>query len=452
MATLDPTSNHHTSLPQTPDDWRLGPLPPAISLFALAGAMGMLLGVTAFVLKGAIKGVSLFLVGHLRPDHPNWALLMIPVVGILLAVAFQKYVARRNLEHGTDKVEGMLKAGNYHIPGVFSWGPLVASVFTLGFGGSAGAEGPIATSGASFGSYLARRFGLPSRLMRIMIGCGAGAGIAAIFKAPIGGVLFTVEVMGMEMATVPLIALIVACLVAGMSCYALTGFTLDVPLTHVQMFDPKMSGWIMLLGVVCGIYSLYYTYIGRILRHIFNKIGNRWLTALFSGAILAVLLFAFPALYGEGYSTMASIIDGDTDALIRYSIFNRQGIAPDLTLAVMVCLGVALAKPMACISSNSGGGVAGDFAPTLFAGCMAGMFFAGGFNDLCGLGLPVNNFAVSAMAGVMAGVIHAPLMAIFIVIEMTGYYGMTFPVMLAAGFSYGTVLVGKSLSHNICQR
>lgn len=447
MPTLDPTSSHKTSLPQTPDDWHLGMLPPTVSLFAIAGGLGIILGTIAFALKGSIRWFSVLLTGHLKPDHLNWALLVIPIVGILLAVIFQKFVARRSLEHGTDKVEDMLNKGDYHLPVVYSWGPLIASVFTLGFGGSAGAEGPIATSGAGIGSIMARRFNLPPRLMRILIGCGAGAGIAAIFKAPIGGVMFTIEVMGVELATVPLIALIISCLVAAMTSYALTGFTLDVPLTHVQMFDPHMSGWIIILGIVCGLYSLYYTLIGKWLRRFFNSIGNMWLTALVSAAILGVALFIFPALYGEGYSTMASIIDGDTDALIRYGLFNRGGVAPGLTLAVLVCLGVALVKPIACIASNSGGGVAGDFAPTLFAGCMAGMFFAGGLNDLFGLGLPVNNFAVSAMAGVMAGVIRAPLMAIFIVVEMTGYYGMTFPVMLAAGFSYCTIKLAKHMLH-----
>lgn len=170
-----------------------------------------------------------------------------------------------------------------------------------------------------------------------------------------------------------------------------------------------------------------------------------WLKGLCSGGILSVVLFVFPALYGEGYTTMASIIDGDVDALIRYSLFNRTGITPGLGTAVIVCLGVALFKPVACVSTNSGGGVAGDFAPTLFAGCMVGLFFAGGLNEWAGLGLPANNFAVSAMAAVMAGVIKAPLMAIFIVIEMTGYFGITFPAMIAAGFSYSTVLIGRQL-------
>ena len=404
-----------------------------------------MMGIIACLLKHAVSIISMALVSHFRPDHLNWSLLVIPVAGIMLVVAFQKFVARRKLGHGLDQIEDMIKTGNYNIPKVFAWGPLFAAPLTLGFGGSAGAEGPIASSGSTIGSLVARKLNLPVRLMRILIACGAGAGIAGIFKAPVAGVLFTVEVMGMELATVPLVALVIACLISGMTCYALTGFTLDVPLKHVQMFDPSMSWWIILLGIFCGLYSLYYTYVGTLLRNLFRSIPDMWLKGLCSGGILSVVLFVFPALYGEGYTTMASIIDGDVDALIRYSLFNRTGITPGLGTAVIVCLGVALFKPVACVSTNSGGGVAGDFAPTLFAGCMVGLFFAGGLNEWAGLGLPANNFAVSAMAAVMAGVIKAPLMAIFIVIEMTGYFGMTFPAMIAAGFSYSTVLIGRQL-------
>lgn len=441
MATPDPTSTQHTSLPSTPEAWRLGPLPPAISLFCMAGALGLIMGVLAFMLKSAIKHISLTLTSHFDPVTANWALLVIPLVGIVLTVLFQRIVARRNLEHGTDTIGRMVKSGRYSVPGIFAWGPLIGASLTLGFGGSAGAEGPIATSGAALGSLGARKLGLPPNLVRILIGCGAGAGIAGIFKAPIGGVLFTIEVMGMELATVPMLALVIACLVSGMACYGLTGFTLDVPLTTIQAFDPHMSVWLIVTGVMCGVYSVYYTMAGRWLRRLFGRIGNVWINAILSGVILSVLVFTFPALYGEGYDTMAHIIDGDIDALVRFGPFMHHGFAPHTGLVVLVCLGVALMKPIACISTNSGGGIAGDFAPTLFAGCMTGMFFAGGLNDLFALNLPVNNFAVSAMAAVMAGVIKAPLMSIFIVVEMTGYYGMTFPVMLAAGASYCTVLL-----------
>lgn len=426
-----------------PGEWRLGPLPPGISVLAIAGGIGLLTGTAAWLLKTMIKYMSLVLIDRFHINEVNYGLLVIPLVGIVLAIAFQKWVARRRLDHGVDRVEKMVKEGKVDIPAVFGWGPLIASTFTLGFGGSAGAEGPIATSGAAIGSYAGRRLGLSPRLMAVMIACGAGAGIAGIFKAPVGGMLFTLEVLKMELGVVPVLALVFACLISGMTSYGLTGFTLDVPLTQVQHFHPELAGWVILTGVACGVYSLYYRYVCARVRALFSRIGRPWLTGVVSGAILSVLVFLFPALYGEGYDTMAKVIDGNLGALTAYSLFEGHGLS--LGFTTLLCAGIALAKPAACTASNSGGGVAGDFAPTLFAGTMAGMCFAGVMTLLGVDGIYAPNLALSAMAAVMAGVIKAPLMAIFIVVEMTGYFGMMFPVMLAAAFSYVTVLTGEYL-------
>ena len=375
------------------------------------------------------------------------------MTGILLAVLFQRFVARRKLEHGTDQLGKMLTRGDYAVPSIFAWGPLVAAVMTLGFGGSAGAEGPIATSGGTVGSLLSRKLKMPPQLVKIMIGCGAGAGIAGIFKAPIGGVLFTIEVMGMELATIPLLALVIACLVSGMTCYGLTGFTLDVPLTQAVHFDPSNWAWVPLLGVFCGLYSCYYTWIGQRLRHMFvRQIGQKWVNAILSGLILGVALIVFPILYGEGYESMARLIDGDLTPIVSHGLWARWGMTPGIVTVALLCLGISIMKPIACIATNSGGGVAGDFAPTLFAGCIAGLFFGCGLDAAFGLGLPHDSLALCAMAGVMAGVISAPLMAIFIVVEMTGYFGMTFPVMLCAISSYATVLSVRALIRNAKSR
>ena len=316
--------------------------------------------------------------------------------------------------------------------------PVLASTLTLGFGGSAGAEGPIASTGAALASQLGRWVGLPPRLMMIIIGCGAGAGIAGIFKAPVGGMMFTLEVMGMEMTTVAVIALTIACVIGGMTSYGMTGFSLDVPLNHPQYFDPHMSGWIIVLGVLCGLYSIYYSRVGVLTQRLLGLCRSPWLKALLSGIILAVLVFVFPSLYGEGYETMARLIDGNLTAMTDYSFWHMDG-RPTLDTIMLVCGGVAVVKSFACTATNSGGGVAGDFAPTLFAGCMAGFFFGGILNMLFGLSLPLGNCALIAMAGAMAGIIKAPLMAMFIVVEMTGYYGMMFPVAICSVTSYATV-------------
>lgn len=419
-------------------EWRLGSLPPSVSLYVLATMVGLIAGTGAFILKSTIKWMSMMLIPHFNPHGGNWALLIIPLVGIVLTVVFQRFGLKKNISHGLDKIENMVKQGHYNISPTFTYGPIMASTLTLGFGGSAGAEGPIASAGAAAASQLGRWVGLPPRLMMIIIGCGAGAGIAGIFKAPVGGIMFTLEVMGMSLTTVSVLALTIACVVGGMTSYGLTGFTLDVPLTHPQYFDPHMSGWVIVLGVLCGLYSLYYSKLNVWMQKLFGYARSPWIKALLSGSILSVLVFVFPSLYGEGYDTMAKLIDGNFAVMTDYSFWHIHGLPPLMTI-ILVCGGVAAVKSLACTASNSGGGVAGDFAPTLFAGCMAGFFFGGLINECFGLSLPLGNCALIAMAGTMSGIIKAPLMAMFIVVEMTGYYGMMFPVAICSVVSYSTV-------------
>ena len=191
--------------------WQLGSLPPSVSLYVLATLVGLITGGCAFLLKSVIKWLSILVVNHFNVAGVNWALLVVPLIGIILTVALQRYGFRRNIEHGLDKIDAMVKQKQYYIPATYTYGPIMASTLTLGLGGSAGAEGPIASTGAALASQLGRWVGLPPRLMMIIIGCGAGAGIAGIFKAPVGGMMFTLEVMGMSMTTVSMIALTIAC-------------------------------------------------------------------------------------------------------------------------------------------------------------------------------------------------------------------------------------------------
>lgn len=433
----DQTSTSHSST--DPQQWRLGDLPPAVSLFMLATMVGLIAGLGAFILKTTIKWMSYLFTEHFHHSGVNWLLLVVPLVGILLTVALQRYGFRRNIEHGLDKIGDMLRNNQLNIPATYTYGPILASTLTLGFGGSAGAEGPIASVGAAAASKLGQWFNLPPRLLLMIIGCGAGAGIAGIFKAPVGGIMFTLEVMGMEMTTVAMIALTIACVVGGMTSYGLTGFTLDVPLAHPQYFDPSLTGWVIVLGVFCGLYSIYYSWVGSLMKKLFLKLRSPWIKAIVSGSILSSLVFLFPSLYGEGYEVMAKLIDGDLSAVTDFTFWMTDSGTPRLEVVAMLCGLIAAVKSIACVSSNDGGGVAGDFAPTLFAGCFAGFFFATVLNNLFGLNLPVENFSLIAMAGAMSGIIKAPLMSMFIVVEMTGYYGMMFPVVVCSIVSQATV-------------
>ncbi len=417
--------------------WRRDNVPDGVFAVTLAVLVGAVTGFGAFLLKTFVKFISGFLTGGLHMSGFNWYLLLIPVVGILLTGIYVRYILRDNIEHGVAQLMRDLSKKMYDLKRHLTYAPIFASSITLGFGGSAGAEGPIAYTGAAIGSNVGRMFGMSPQLLMIMIGCGAGAGIAGIFKAPIGGVLFTLEVLKMELTTLSVIALIVASVVSAMIVYVCTGCTFDVGFIQTIDFDPSILPYVLLLGLFCGVYSIYYSAIMHRMQRFYNRISNPWIKNLSSGLLLAVLIFVFPVLYGEGYGAVAKILNGDASVMADHSFYFIHG-HNDMWLLI-IAAGVLLVKAFATSSSNSGGGIAGDFAPTLFAGCMAGYLFAGTLNHFFGLDLPTGNLALVGMAGVMAGAIQAPLMALFITVEMTGASGLFLPVMLCSAISYTTV-------------
>lgn len=419
----------------------------AHTLAVLIGVcIGLISGVMAWVLKMLIAGTS-----HILSSIPSTGagmpiLLILPLAGILLSVAYQQFVLRRNIEHGTERVKQQLDAGKTRLGRTLIYAPIIASTLTLGFGGSAGSEGPIATSSAAVGSAVGRIFGLPKSQMRLMIGIGAGAGIAGIFKAPLGGALFTIEVLMLEMTTLSMIALIISCIASSMTAYTLSAWTYDINVTSPVAFEPSILPYVIIFGVLCGAYSLYYSAVSEKLRRFFEKRKNIWTRAIISGAILSVLIFIFPMLYGEGYASLTKLLNGSRSIMSEGSIFRIAD--SDIALQIVLIAGMLLAKPAAACSSNSGGGVAGDFAPTLFAGGIFGFLFATTINAAFGLELTTAGFAYIGMAGVMAGAIRAPLMAIFLAAEMCDGYQLFLPLLIAATISFCIVkAVGNRRAH-----
>ena len=421
--------------------WRSAHVTDQTFVFILAVLTGLLAGAGASLLKWMIKWVSTGFTEHFHRFGPNWVLLVIPVAGIMLAGLFQRRILRRNLTHGVRQLGADLKAGRYALPGYICYGPMLASTLTLGFGGSAGSEGPIAYTGAALGSNVARTFRLDPHLMMIMLGCGAGAGIAGIFKAPVGGFLFTLEVLKLELSTMSVMACLLACITAGMTAYVLSGVQVDLSYLQPEQFDVHAAPWLLVLGVLCGFYSLYYSHMMTAMENFYTRIRRPWLRNLVSGAVLAALVFLFPALYGEGYSVMDHLLNGDLTPLRADGIF--AATAGTGWPLVILAGAIMLVKTFAHSATNSGGGVAGDFAPTLFAGCIAGFFMASLLNTAFGLGLPVSGFAFCGMAGVMAGVIRAPLMALFLTAEMTDGFVLFLPLLAVSSISYGIVRIFK---------
>lgn len=421
--------------------WRLAHVPDNVTLVVAAGIIGVAAGMAACILKLLISGLTGYFAGFIHSHGPNYAFLIIPVIGILLASCYQRYIARRNLMHGEKQLTDDLRRHNYRLPYQLTYEPLVASSITLGFGGSAGGEGPIASAGAALGSNIARLLGLSPSMMRILIGCGAGAGIAGIFKSPVGGALFTMEVLKMNLTTVSMLSLLVAAVCGALVCFACTGFTPDINFVSYVPFDSGWMVWILGLGAFCGLYSIYYSGVLKYMQRFFRSIANPWLMNLAGGAILATCVFAFPVLFGEGYDVMTRICNDDFRYLMYGSVFEGMSGDNDGTVMIILMVGVLLLKCFATVASNSAGGVAGDFAPTIFAGAIAGYVFASAANLIFDAGLPVGVFALIGTAGVFAGVIHAPLMAMFLTAEMSNGYGFLLGLATCATVSYIIVKV-----------
>lgn len=420
-----------------PAAWLNGRFGPQGLLFTAALVTGIASGAAAALLKTCIGALSNLFTSHFHTAGPNWGLLVIPVLGIVLTGIFQRYILRHDVTHGVRKLNADLNRDDYVLPPYLCFGPMCANTLTLGAGGSAGSEGPIAYTGAALGSNIGRMLGINGRMLMIMVGCGAGAGIAGIFKAPVGGMLFALEVLKLELTTASVMALLLACLAAALTAYVLSGFTVDLSYLQIQQFDAAAWPALIVMAALCGLYSVYYSDIMRLMERFYTRLRSPWVRNVVSGSVLAVILLAFPAMYGEGYGVMGRVLNGRLDALVNDSVFAAVDVHG--LPVVLITLGIVMLKAFACSASNCGGGVGGDFAPTLFAGCILGFCFATACNLWLGTDLPVGGFAFCGMAGVMAGVIRAPFMALFLTAEMTNGYILLLPLLVVAGISFGTV-------------
>lgn len=409
-------------------------------LCLVAILVGLLAGIGAALLKDFINALSGFIRYVVPADVNSPVFIILPIVGVVLCGIYSRYVVKDNMEGGCERISLSLKQRNYYLPRHLTYSPIIACALTIGFGGSAGSEGPIAYTGAAIGSNVGKYFKFPPDMCRVLVIIGGAAGIAGIFKAPIGGAMFAIEVLAMPMTTVSVTALIFACLSAGLTAYIWSGFTLDISYLPKNFFAPETIGAVILLGIFCGLYSLYYSRMMSKTETLFRRISNPWIKNVSSGLLIGLLIFCFPVLYGEGYGVVGQVING-CDADIMRDTWMMDFTGP--WVLILFVAGTLMVKMIATAATNSGGGVGGDFAPTLFAGAMAGLLFAYTSNTLLGTHLNVANFAFFGMAGVMAGAIQAPLMAIFLTVEMVGDFGMILPLSLSAMFSFFIVRLAR---------
>ncbi|MCF0168772.1 MAG: chloride channel protein, partial [Bacteroidales bacterium] len=362
--------------------------------------------------------------------------LVYPGVGMLLAFLFVKYVIRDNIGHGVTKVLLAISKNESNIKGHNTWSSILTSSVTIGFGGSVGAEAPIVYTGAALGSNIARLHNLSYKNMTTLLGCGAAGAVAGIFKAPLAGVLFTLEILMFNISMTSMLPLLLSSLTATMVSYIFLGNA--VPFSgSLETFAMGNLPYYLILGIFCGFVSLYFTRTTLFLEDRIRKVINPYWRWAMCACGLGLLIFFFPPLYGEGYDSLSAMLNSHpieaAGGIVNDSFTDNQWVALAFFAFVMMF------KVLATALTNAGGGVGGTFGPTLFTGGIAGFVLARFINIIGIHPLPEANFVLVGMAGLMAGVMQAPMTAIFLIAEITGGYQLFFPLILTSVVSYGTI-------------
>lgn len=418
--------------------WLQQRLEPRYFTLVLSLLVGLAAGLAANLLKWFIHRIEHLLTHNFVNYASDWRYLLYPVLGILLSGLFIKYVIKDNIGHGVTKILYSISRNHGFIKSHNCWSSIVASGITIGFGGSVGAESPIVLTGSALGSRIGHWFNQDHRTLMILIGCGASGAVAGIFKAPLAGLLFTVEVLMIDLTLSSLLPLLISCVTATCVSYAITGnastfhFTLGSPFV-VERIVPTLA-----LGLLCGFMGLYFTRVMNHLEAFFAKIQSFYLRFLIAGLSLAVLIFLFPALYGEGYGLIESLLNPlqSPNQLLHNSFFYGQ---EHLLLLYLVL--ILLFKVFATTATNAGGGCGGTFAPSLFLGAILGFCFAQLWNmwHPFGITIPETNAVLYGMAGTMSAIFHAPLTGIFLIAELAGGYQLLVPLMIVGSGSFLTI-------------
>ena len=400
-------------------------LPTRSHIPILSVVTGVLCGLAAVLLKVTIRAIHHGLASLV--GEANWLYLLLPGVGMLLSFLIVRYLVRDNIGHGVTKVLQAVSKNESKIKNHNTYSSLVTSALTIGFGGSVGAEAPIVYTGAAIGSNLGRYMGLSYRGMTLLLGCGAAGAVAGIFNAPLAGVLFTLEILLFNLSMSSLLPLLLSSASATVVSYLILGRGTQFACTLVA-FSMRNIPFYLILGAFCGFCSLYFIKMTLALEDGFGKMKNPWLRWTICAAGLGLLIYLFPPLYGEGYEDVGRLLNGQAGGAVWFFAL------------------ILLLKVFAMTFTNAGGGVGGTFGPTLFVGAVAGYVVASTLNLIRPGLVPVPNFVLVGMAGLMAGVMQAPLTAIFLIAEISGGYELLTPLILTAAFSYGTTRIFEKYS------
>lgn len=416
--------------------WRAKNIQDQQFVLILSFIIGILSGIAGVLLKNLAHFTYDFVSGGFSFRQEYLLYLIFPMIGISLTVLFVRYIIKDDLGHGVSRIlyaiskrSGMLKVHN-------TFSSMIGSSLTVGFGGSVGLEAPIVLTGSAIGSNLARMFRLNYKTIILLIGCGSAGAIAGIFKAPIAGVVFTIEILMIELTVSTLIPLLIAAVSGALIAWFLMGSSVIFFYSIETPFIINDIPFYILLGITSGLAALYFSRTLMSIEGKFEKVKNPFYRIIIGGSILGALIFVFPSLFGEGYGALKDILNGSGENVINQSLFKDLG--QNQWVFLLLLLLIIFFKAIATASTTGAGGVGGVFAPSLFMGGVVGFFTGRLINTVSAFSVSESNFSLVGMAGVMAGVMHAPLTAIFLIAEITGGYELFPPLIITATIAYLT--------------
>lgn len=405
-------------------------------MMLLAVVVGVLAGLGTYLFEILLYAIKNGLTRWFPVDSAHFLFLIYPAIGIILATLFVKYIVRDNISEGVMRVLYAMSSKSSRIAPHNCWTSVVGGATTIGFGGSVGPEAPIVLTGAAIGSNVGRLARLNYKNTTLLLCCGAGAALAAIFKAPITGLVFVLEILMLDITLGSVIPLLIASITATTMAFMLRGFDpiLAVTLSPEDAFELWQIPLFILLGVMCGLMAWYFTSMNAHIGKLFGKIGNQYKKWILGGSVLGVLIFVFPPLYGEGYEGFMSLMHGNAHELFNNSLFYQFREIDWVIIAFVVA--TMFFKVIAMASTNAAGGVGGTFAPSLFVGAFTGATLALVCRTVFGLDVSLVSFTLVGMAGVMSGVMNAPLTSIFLIAELSSGYGLFIPLMITACIAF----------------
>ncbi len=400
--------------------------------------VGILGGLAAVLLKNTVHFTQELLTSRMDPDHPNFIYFALPLIGLLLTVLYVRYILKDSISHGVSKILFAISRKNSVLAPHNTYSSMIGGTLTVGFGGSVGLEAPIVLTGSAIGSRLAKFLKMNYKTTTLMLGCGAAAAIAGIFKAPVAALIFALEVLMLDLTMWSIIPLMISAVTGATVSYFLLGKGVMFSFSIVDPFIMKNIPFYILLGILSGLFSVYVTRGVRHIESFTSKILSPYQKLVAGGILLGIMIFLFPPLFGEGYTSLQALMTGHAAELTNRSIFFE--VRDNYWLLIAFFVLVLFLKVVAMSITTGSGGVGGIFAPALFMGGLTGYILSRAINGLGIMNVSERNFTLVGMAGVMAGVMHAPLTAIFLIAEVTGGYALFIPLIITSAIAYMTVI------------